>query len=278
MPGASSAAVGTIPASIHRRSVAMLQAKAARRERAAAQAQYDNVFQDVPVGIRRPVAATPQGPPGSAAAEPRLSRSPRSTTSKSTWQYRRDSAAMAGPTTGSFVASSCKPASPTFELSLHPLSEVRRSAEQKASSPERLNVDNQQLTLCPRLCGEERLRLLNYQSNLIRDIENLDGLPNLIFLDLYNNKIAKISNLDCVPGLRVLMLGKNRLRRIEALEALSRIDVLDLHSNQITEIQGLAHLKALRVLNLAGNNINCLKDVHSESTTHTISLRVASFK
>ena len=52
---------------------------------------------------------------------------------------------------------------------------VRRSKEQKAHSGERLNMDNQQLTACPRLVEEEKLRLLNYQSNSIRQIQNLDG-------------------------------------------------------------------------------------------------------
>lgn len=33
------------------------------------------------------------------------------------------------------------------------------------------------------------LRLLNLQNNSIRKIENLLGLPNLIFLDLYNNRV-----------------------------------------------------------------------------------------
>lgn len=33
------------------------------------------------------------------------------------------------------------------------------------------------------------LRLINLQNNAIRRIENLLGLPNLIFLDLYNNRI-----------------------------------------------------------------------------------------
>ena len=55
------------------------------------------------------------------------------------------------------------------------MSVVRRSKEQKAHSGERLNMDNQQLTACPRLVEEEKLRLLNYQSNSIRQIQNLDG-------------------------------------------------------------------------------------------------------
>lgn len=43
--------------------------------------------------------------------------------------------------------------------------------------------------MIPLLEGEQMLRLLNLQNNSIRKIENLLGLPNLIFLDLYNNRI-----------------------------------------------------------------------------------------
>ena len=66
------------------------------------------------------------------------------------------------------------------------------------------------LTVCPVLEGEENLRLLNFQHNLIRRIENLSYLRKLIFLDLYDNQIEEISGLSSLKSLRVLMLGKNR--------------------------------------------------------------------
>lgn len=47
------------------------------------------------------------------------------------------------------------------------------------------------------------LRLLNLQNNAIRRIENLFGLPNLIFLDLYNNRIEVRARHFC-GGLSVL--------------------------------------------------------------------------
>ncbi|GLD91497.1 hypothetical protein PINS_up000030 [Pythium insidiosum] len=59
----------------------------------------------------------------------------------------------------------------------------------KAANPERLNLDRRNLPVVPLLDGEQMLRLLNVQNNLIRRIEHLTGLPNLIFLDLYNNRI-----------------------------------------------------------------------------------------
>ena len=66
------------------------------------------------------------------------------------------------------------------------------------------------LTVCPVLEGEESLRLLNFQHNLIRKIENLSHLRKLIFLDLYDNQIEEIHGLSSLKSLRVLMLGKNR--------------------------------------------------------------------
>ncbi len=64
--------------------------------------------------------------------------------------------------------------------------------------------------------GEENLRLLNYENNVITKICNLNNLRNLIFLDLYNNRVSKIENLDCVSNnyqccVRVLMLGRNEI-------------------------------------------------------------------
>ena len=66
------------------------------------------------------------------------------------------------------------------------------------------------LTVCPILEGEDQLRLLNYQHNLIEVIEHLNCLKRLIFLDLYDNQIDVISGLSALKSLRVLMLGKNR--------------------------------------------------------------------
>ena len=131
-----------------------------------------------------------------------------------------------------------------------------RTAEARASNPERLNLDHRSLTVCPLLEGEQRLRLLNYQHNSLRRISNLTGVGNLIFLDLYNNQIESIGALDHVPMLRVLMLGKNRIRTIENLDPLPKLDVLDLHSNAISSLGRVGHLTELRVLNLAGNRID----------------------
>jgi len=138
---------------------------------------------------------------------------------------------------------------------------VHRTTEERLRNPERLNLDKRQLEICPILEQEQKLRLLNFQNNYIRVIQNLENLPNLIFLDLYNNKITTLAgSLSMVKGLRVLMTGKNKISAITNLTNLRKLDVLDLHSNDISVVEGLDTLVDLRVLNLAGNKITQIQN------------------
>ena len=151
---------------------------------------------------------------------------------------------------------------------------VIRLHEERARNPERLNLDRRQLDVCPVLEQEQRLRLLNFQNNNIRVIQNIENLPNLIFLDLYNNKIASLEgSLSCVRGLRVLMVGKNRISEISNLSTLRKLDVLDLHSNDIKEIGGMDALADLRVLNLAGNSIGMVQNLLGLTSLTELNLR-----
>lgn len=67
--------------------------------------------------------------------------------------------------------------------------------------------------MIPLLEGEQMLRLLNLQNNSIRKIENLLGLPNLIFLDLYNNRVEvpTVTLVALRPSLRRLLTIAVRL-------------------------------------------------------------------
>uniref|UniRef100_W5NBE6 Leucine rich repeat containing 49 n=1 Tax=Lepisosteus oculatus TaxID=7918 RepID=W5NBE6_LEPOC len=148
-----------------------------------------------------------------------------------------------------------------------------RSREDHAASPERLDLDGMNATVCPLLEGEERLRLLNFQHNQISRIQQLSHLRRLIFLDLYDNRIGEISGLSALTSLRVLMLGKNRITRISNLENLTKLDVLDLHGNQISKLENLSHLAELRVLNLAGNCIACVENLRGLDSLTELNLR-----
>ncbi|CAK8673266.1 unnamed protein product [Clavelina lepadiformis] len=150
---------------------------------------------------------------------------------------------------------------------------VYRTAEERASNPDRLNLDRRRLTVCPILEGEEHLRLLNFQHNSISRIQHLSNLRRLIFLDLYDNQVEDMTGLSALKSLRVLMLGKNRIQNVSGLENLLKLDVLDLHGNQISVIENLNHLTELRVLNLAGNQIEHVSNLAGMSTLAELNLR-----
>ena len=125
----------------------------------------------------------------------------------------------------------------------------------RRNNSEKLYLNKKDLPHIPLLEGEENLKLLSLESNLITKIDHLISLNNLMFLNLYENKISEIENLHTIPKLKALMLGKNNISKIKNLQCLPDIEVLDLHSNKIKLIENLACLKKFRILNLAINQL-----------------------
>jgi hypothetical protein len=113
---------------------------------------------------------------------------------------------------------------------------ICRTNEERFLFPDKLILERRNLTACPIIEGDDQLKLINYQHNQIRTIQNLDQMRSLIFLDLYDNRIERINGLSSLVNLRVLMLGKNRIEKIESLENLVYLDVLDLHGNQVIKL------------------------------------------
>ena len=138
---------------------------------------------------------------------------------------------------------------------------------------EKLYLNKKDLPHIPLLEGEENLKLLSLESNLIIKIEHLISLNNLLFLNLYENKITEIENLQTVPKLKALMLGKNQITRIKNLNYLSDLEVLDLHSNKIKLIENLFSLKKLRILNLANNQLTSFLELMNNRNLEDINLR-----
>ncbi len=150
---------------------------------------------------------------------------------------------------------------------------LKRTSVQRNLSPDKVNLDRQDLARVPVFQGEQTLRLLNLQNNAIACIENLHLLSSLIFLDLYGNKITEIAGLEAVPNLRILMLGRNQITTIAGLDHLRELDVLDLHSNSIATMEGVAQLRQLRVLNLADNRICQVRVTGGLSSLTELNLR-----
>ncbi|RLN96942.1 hypothetical protein BBJ28_00016145 [Nothophytophthora sp. Chile5] len=170
-----------------------------------------------------------------------------------------------------------EPRTPLAGLSVLPSALL--SLQTKASNPERLNLDRRNLPVIPLLEGEQILRLLNLQNNAIRRIENLLGLPNLIFLDLYNNRVEvlaailprnefvdrlnneidKMQNLNELRELRVLNLGGNFISTLENIENLTLLTELNLSRNQIHRIGAIGKLPSLLRLFLSNNKLETLE-------------------
>ena len=138
---------------------------------------------------------------------------------------------------------------------------------------EKLYLNKKDLPHIPLLEGEEYLKLLSLESNLISKIDHLISLNNLLFLNLYENKITEIENLANVPRLKALMLGKNQIEKIKNLNVLQELEVLDLHSNKIKLIENLSALKKLRILNLANNQITSFVELMYNKNLEELNLR-----
>ena len=72
--------------------------------------------------------------------------------------------------------------------------------------------------------GEEKLKMLTFQHNLIAKIENLISLPNLLYIDFFDNQIKEIENLaNGIPTLKVLLMPKNQISKIRNVTELVKL-------------------------------------------------------
>ena len=150
---------------------------------------------------------------------------------------------------------------------------IYRKPSVRNKNSEKLYLNKKDLPHIPLLEGEENLKLLSLETNLITKIDHLISLNNLLFLNLYENKISEIENLQTVPKLKALMLGKNNITKIKNLQCLPDIEVLDLHSNKIKLIENLSGLKKLRILNLANNQLTSFVELMNNKNLEDINLR-----
>ena len=150
---------------------------------------------------------------------------------------------------------------------------IYRKPTIRIKNSEKLYLNKKDLPHIPLLEGEENLKLLSLEANLITKIDHLISLNNLLFLNLYENKISQIENLQTVPKLKALMLGKNNISKIKNLQCLPDIEVLDLHSNKIKLVENLSCLKKLRILNLANNQLTSFVELMNNKNLEDINLR-----
>lgn len=150
---------------------------------------------------------------------------------------------------------------------------VYRLPSVRKKSLEKFNLSKKDLPQIPLFEGEENLKCLSLEMNLITKIDQLVSLNSLVYLNLYSNRISEIENLQNTPKLKVLLLGKNKIEYIRNLNFLQDLEVLDLHSNKIKIIENLSHLRKLRILNLANNQITFFSDLVYNKELEELNIR-----
>ena len=149
-----------------------------------------------------------------------------------------------------------------------------RKPKEREANPEKIQLDSLELDHLPLMEGEEKLKILSFQHNKIKKIENLVSLPNLLYLDFLDNKINIVENLDNLPNLRILLMPQNMVSEIKSLEKLTELEVLDLHSNRIKKVEGLKNLKSLKILNLADNLIEKMEGMEDLESLEELNLKM----
>ncbi len=114
------------------------------------------------------------------------------------------------------------------------------------------------------LIGLEKFVLKGMDIEDFSQIEGIFSLINLKELHCYDiNGINELGPFNKLINLRKLSITgdldcdrMNPLQEIKDINSLTKLEHLDLRSNNITEIEGVENLTSLRSLNLSGNRIN----------------------
>ena len=113
------------------------------------------------------------------------------------------------------------------------------------------------------------LKVLDISFNVIRSMEPISHLENLVELFIANNKINQIQGLEGCVNLKVLDIGSNRIREIEGLGNCVELVDLWMGKNKITEIKNLENLTKIRRLDIQSNRLTSITNLGSQASTLT---------
>jgi internalin A len=93
----------------------------------------------------------------------------------------------------------------------------------------------------------------NYENRgPVKDLEDLELLPNLRVLCIASQQIEDISPLACLSGLYQVELRFNQVSDVSALSGLDELNMVGLNSNPVKDISPLAACESLKSLDLCG--------------------------
>ena len=109
-----------------------------------------------------------------------------------------------------------------------------------------------------------QVRTLLLGVNLIKQIENLEGLSNLSDLELSDNHLESLELLHTKLGqITSLDLANNKIRSLAGCSKLYSLININVASNKINDMDNVlpvSHLPCLESLNLQGNHVTTVVD------------------
>ena len=100
-------------------------------------------------------------------------------------------------------------------------------------------------------------------SNLIRNMQALQGLSSLTEVNLSANRISALNGLSTLSGLTHLNLANNQIESLQGLSGLLSLQRLQLQHNRISSLAGMSELHSertpLQTLRLQGNCLGSLR-------------------
>merc|ERR1712188_204281 len=118
-----------------------------------------------------------------------------------------------------------------------PITKIDPAALSMLKACEHLALSSNNIDKIGNLAGTENLKILSLGRNLIKKLDNLDGLGNkLEQLWISYNKISSLSGIEKLRKLKVLYMGNNAIsdiKELQKLQELPELEELVLYGNPI---------------------------------------------
>ncbi|XP_034531605.1 leucine-rich repeat-containing protein 9 isoform X2 [Notolabrus celidotus] len=127
-----------------------------------------------------------------------------------------------------------------------------------------LNFDSQRISKLTNLNTLINLRWASFNDNDISKVEGLECCTKLEELSLSNNSISTFNGLSKLHCLSKLSLDGNQLSSLDAsgLDQLSNLSFLSMEKNCITSLHGIQRVRSLLELYVGNNQISTSQDIY----------------